>query len=132
MIGFGCFSRKASFCGFNHLTRCAKFTRGKTPGIVHVPPTRRARLNRERPQISSLIMREFLELFLIKFKLFILGNKKLAAFCCFSPKRHYLIFTLTAREIKRLNYRPCYTRQFFLQLVSQQTLRDKLQERFHV
>ena len=28
--------------------------------------------------------------------------------------------------------RPCYTRQFFLQLVSQQTLRDKLQERFHV
>ena len=27
--------------------------------------------------------------------------------------------------------RPCYTRQFFLQLVSQQTLRDKLQERFH-
>ena len=28
--------------------------------------------------------------------------------------------------------RPCYTRQFFLQLVSQQALRDKLQERFHV
>ena len=29
-------------------------------------------------------------------------------------------------------YRPCYTKQFFFQLVSQQTLREKLQGRFHV
>ena len=33
---------------------------------------------------------------------------------------------------KTTKLRPCYTRQFFLQLVSQQTLRDKLQEGFHV
>ena len=33
---------------------------------------------------------------------------------------------------KTTKLRPCYTRQFFLQLVSQQTLRDRLQEGFHV